>query len=201
MCSQGVSNGLWCSLPPPFPFYFLITSPLPSLLGAQTRLSLRYFHLPLHPTLPGSSMTPQQQEMGLFSVHFFFSPLCVFLVTHPLPPSAHTLNRSQIISSTLSVARQLLYLLVTSSLPLCHHFHLRLKSAPPLLSPILHMLGDDSSCISTELTSLLLLLVCHSLPIRLTITLLPLVCSGTICTLRCYSVSYLLLQRGQEDGR
>lgn len=27
---------------PPLPFHFLITSPLPSLAGAQTRLSLRY---------------------------------------------------------------------------------------------------------------------------------------------------------------
>lgn len=70
MCSRGVSNGPWRSLPPPFPFHFLITSPLPSLTGAQTRLSLRYFHLPLHPTLPGSSMTPQQQEMGICSTRF-----------------------------------------------------------------------------------------------------------------------------------
>lgn len=53
-----------------FPFHFLITSPLPSLTRAQTRLSLRYFHLPLHPTLPGSSMTPQRQEMAICNTHF-----------------------------------------------------------------------------------------------------------------------------------
>lgn len=70
MCSWGVSNGPWLSFPPPFPFHFLITSPLPYLSRAQTRLSLCYFHLPLHPTLPGSSVTPQRQEMGICNTRF-----------------------------------------------------------------------------------------------------------------------------------
>lgn len=42
MCSWGVFSGPWLSFPPPLPSHFLITSPLPSLTGAQTRLSLRY---------------------------------------------------------------------------------------------------------------------------------------------------------------
>lgn len=81
------------------------------------------FHPPLHSTLPGSGMTPQRQEMGICNSHFSLLP-CVLVraslaqyVSRLLPSSAHTWNGSQIISSTLSVVRQLLSLLVTSSPP------------------------------------------------------------------------------------
>lgn len=42
MCIWSISISLWLSFPPPLPFHFLITGPLPSITGAQSRLSLRY---------------------------------------------------------------------------------------------------------------------------------------------------------------
>lgn len=76
-----------------------------------------------------------------------------------LPSSTHTWNRSQIISSTLSVVRQLLSLLVTSSHPAAVPC-LTLSGTSSIIS-IPHTQGVTNSCMSPRLTSLQLL-VCNS---------------------------------------
>ena len=128
--------------------------------------------------------------------HSFLSlARCLFrtICSPRLPSSTHTWNRSQIISSTLSVVRQLLSLLVTSSPPAA--VPCSTLRGPSSIISIPHAVGATSSCVSPRVTSLLLL-VCNSQPI----IPLPLVCSGIISTSRWHSVSYPSQQRRQEDG-
>lgn len=140
MCSWGVSNGPWLFYPPPLPFHFLITSPLPSLTGAQTRLSLRYSTFRSVPHfLAALRRDPAAAGNGHLQRSFLSLALSRTLCLSHLPSSAHTWSRSQIISSTLSVVRQLLSLLVTSSAPAfapCSTL-----SRPSSIIPILHTVG------------------------------------------------------------
>lgn len=146
MCSWGVSNGPWLFFPPPLPFHFLITSPLPSLTGAQTRLSLRYSTFRSVPHFlaalrhdPAAAGNGHLQRSFL-SLALSLAPcLSRTLCLSPFPSSGHTWSRSQIISSTLSVVRQLLSLLVTSSAPAAAPFST--LSGPSSIIPILHTVG------------------------------------------------------------
>lgn len=118
MCSRGVSNGPWHSFPPPLPFHFLITSPLPSLTGAQTRLSLRYSTFHSNPHFLAQAWPHGSRKWAFATVISLSCPMPPSHNMYLAPPSsAHTWNGSQIISSTLNAVRQLLSLLVTSSPP------------------------------------------------------------------------------------
>lgn len=144
MCSWGVFSGPWLSFPPPLPSHFLITSPLPSLTGAQTRLSLRYSTFRSVPHfLAVLRHDPAVTGNGHLQRSFLSLAQCLShtlrLSPPHLPSSAHTWNRSQIISSTLSVVRQLLSPLVTSSAPATAHCST--LSGPSSIIPILHTVG------------------------------------------------------------
>lgn len=118
MCSRGVSNGPWHSFPPPLPFHFLITSPLPSLTGAQTRLSLCYSTFHSNPHFLAQAWPHGSRKWAFATVISLSCPMPPSHNMYLTPPSsAHTWNGSQIISSTLNAVRQLLSLLVTSSPP------------------------------------------------------------------------------------
>lgn len=196
MCSRGVSNGPWCSLPPPFLFHFLITSPLPCLAGAQKRLSLRYFHLPHHPTLPGYSMTPQQQEMGICSTRFSFPhSVCFSLLTPFL--RAHTLGTGHRSFQAPWVWRGNYSPFWSPPAPhRCHCFLLNFEKGS---SSIISHSSHGGRWQQWYQPTSLLLLVYNNQPIWLKIILLPLVCIDTIRTLRCHGFRYLLQQSGQED--
>lgn len=77
------------------------------------------FHLPLRPSPPRwcSGLTPQRQKICPGRFAMVISPSrpfsCSVALPHNMFPHTHTGSRSQIISSTLSVLRQLLLLLVT----------------------------------------------------------------------------------------
>lgn len=120
MCSRGVSNGPWLSFPPPFPFHFLITSP-PALSHWSSDKIIPLLFSPSTPSHT-SWLKHDPKEAGNGHLQYSFLSLalclsCTICLPPPLLPGAHTWNRSQIISSTLSVVRQLLSLLVTSSHP------------------------------------------------------------------------------------
>lgn len=88
-------------------------------------------------------MTPQRQEMGICNGHFsllLHASLAHYMFLAPTPLlSAHTWNRSQINSSTLSAVRQLLSLLVTSSAPATAHCSS--LSGLSSIIPVLHTAG------------------------------------------------------------
>lgn len=201
MCSWGGSNGPWLSFPPPLPFHFLITSPLPSLTGAQTRLSLCYSTFRSVPHfLAALRHDPAAAGNGHLQRSFLSLLLHAALAHHFSRPSlgAHT-HLEQVVSSTLSVVRQLLSPLVTSSAPStapCSTLSGHLLYYPhPSHSGSRH----SASSVSPRLTSLLLLMW-DSQPISLGSIFLLLVCSGAISASRCHTVSYLSQQRRQEDG-
>lgn len=145
MWGWGGSNGPWLSFPPPLPFHFLITSPLPSLTGAQTRLSLCYSTFR---SVPHFLVAPRHDPAAAGNGHLHHSFLslapclsCTLCISS-LPSSSHTQNRSQIISSTLSVVRQLLFLLVTCSA--LANVPCSTLSGPSSIIPVLHTVGVNT---------------------------------------------------------
>lgn len=93
MCSWSVSIGPWLSFPPPLPFHFLITSPLPSLTGAQSRLSL---HDSIFCSVPHFLAVLRRDPTATGNGHF--PPPCSMPLAHTIcfspPPlfQVHTLG-------------------------------------------------------------------------------------------------------------
>lgn len=114
-CRWGVSNGPWPPLYSTSPLSFSHNKPPALSCRSSDKIipSVIPPSAPSHTSLRCSGMTPWRQEMGICDGHF--SPLALPL--RSAPSSAHTWNGSQITSSTVSVLRQLLSLLVTSITP------------------------------------------------------------------------------------
>lgn len=128
------------------PLSFSHNKPPALFTGVQTRLSLRYstfcsvphFLMALRhdPTVTGNGhLRRSSLSLALSLAPCLSRTLCLSL----LPSSAHTWNRSQIISRTLSVVRQLLSLLVTSGAPATAHC--LTLSGPSSIIPILRTVG------------------------------------------------------------
>ena len=176
---------------PPLPFHFLITSPLPSLAGAQTRLSPPLFHLPLLPTLPcGAQAWPRGDRKWVFAT----------VISLPLPSlfaprlRAHTLGTGHRSLQAPWVCWGNYSPFWSPPSPLASD-HWSTLSGPSSIIPILPHSGSHHSAsgVCPRLTSLLQ-------PISRRIIFLPLVRGGTIGTSRCHSVSHLSQRRRQEDG-
>lgn len=91
------SNGLWLSFPPPLSFHFLITSTLPSLSAAQTRLSLCYFTFCSVPHLlvvlrhdPAAAGNGHLQQSFLSCLFLALFAILTLDYPHSLPSSTHS---------------------------------------------------------------------------------------------------------------
>lgn len=141
-------------------------------------------------------MTPRRQEMGICNSHF--SLLLLASLLSPLPSSAHTWNRSQIISSTLSVVRQLLSLLVTSSAPATSPCST--LSGPSSIIPILHTVGVIAPLVVSAYHSHLFFCWCATVwPISLGIIFLLLVCNWLLSAHQ--GAAVLVICRGRGDRK
>lgn len=109
-----LSNGPWLSFRPPLPFHFLITSPLPSLTGAQTRLPLCYSTFRSVPHFLAALRSDPTAAGNGYLQHSFLSSA---LSPAPCHCPYERARLQQVVSSTLSALRQLLSLLLTSSGP------------------------------------------------------------------------------------
>lgn len=184
-CRWGVSNGPWPPLYSTSPLSFSHNKPPALSCRSSDKIIPPLFHLPLLPTLPcGAQAWPRGDRKWVFVTVISLPLPSLFAQRLPSPSSAHTWNGSQIISSTVSVLRQLLSLLVTSITPASDHWST--LSGPSSIIPILPHSGSHHSAsgVCPRLTSLLQ-------PISRRIIFLPLVCGGTIGTSRCHSVSHL----------